>query len=226
MEASGCTSCGLRNCQCRRQASTTVSRGANDEELKITPACLCGCYSCWAIFLYLALLLFTGQLFNEKAGCYLDLFAHSVSVSNVNANISTADWSIGLTAMSPVSNCKISLHTIKSRLLRDDDVISESPTSLDVFGRLVTDDLTDGKVIAADFKKVVMPGVMAGVVRDYRVEIVAGVSADTGGGFLMVLCGDLPVKFTADSAGNVNGSLLGNMKRCDYLFNYDLNLSL
>ncbi|CAA7061115.1 unnamed protein product [Microthlaspi erraticum] len=127
--------------------------------------------------------------------------------------------------MSPVSDCKISLHTIKSRLLRADDVISESPTSVDVFGRLVTEDKTDGKVLAVDFKTVAMPGVMAGVVRDYRVEIAAGVSVYCGGGYLMVLCGDLPVKFTADPAGNVIGSLLGNMKRCDYLFSDDLNLS-
>ncbi|KAH0860252.1 hypothetical protein HID58_088513, partial [Brassica napus] len=176
-----CTSCGLtlQHCQCRRQASTTAYRRAYYPPLEITPVCYCGCYSCWSIVFVLVFLSLSGKLLGE-GGCYLELFAHSVSVSNTNvtANISTADWRVGLVAMSPV----------------------------------VTSDKTDGPVISVDFKRVVTPGIIGDVVRGYRVEIVAGVDSD---GFLMVLCGDLPVKFTADPAGNVIGSLLGNMKRRD-----------
>ncbi|KAF2539025.1 hypothetical protein F2Q68_00021679 [Brassica cretica] len=123
--------------------------------------------------------------------------------------------------MSPVTGCKISFHTIKSRLLRGEEVVSETSPSVDGFGQVVTSDKTDGPVISVDFKGLVTPGIIGDVVRGYRVEIVAGVDSD---GFLMVLCGDLPVKFTADPAGNVIGSLLGNMKRCDYVFEDNLNI--
>ncbi|XP_018511022.2 uncharacterized protein LOC103845568 [Brassica rapa] len=159
---------------------------------------------------------------STEAG-HFDLFAHSVSVTNtnVNANISTADWRVGLVAMSPVTGCKISFHTIKSRLLRGEEVVSETSPSVDGFGQVVTSDKTDGPVISVDFKGVVTPGIIGDVVRGYRVEVVAGVDSD---GFLMVLCGDLPLKFTADPAGNVIGSLLGNMKRCDYVFEDNLNI--
>ncbi|CAN6871591.1 unnamed protein product [Brassica oleracea] len=210
-----CTSCGLtlQHCQCRRQASTTAYRRAYYPPLEITPVCYCGCYSCWSIVFVLVFLSLSGKLLGE-GGCYLELFAHSVSVSNTNvtANISTADWRVGLVAMSPVTGCKISFHTIKPRLLRGEEVVSETSPSVDGFGQVVTSDKTDGPVISVDFKRVVTPGIIGDVVRGYRVEIVAGVDSD---GFLMVLCGDLPVKFTADPAGNVIGSLLGNMKRRD-----------
>ncbi|CAN7140514.1 unnamed protein product [Brassica rapa subsp. narinosa] len=224
MAISQCTSCGLnlQHCQCRRQASTTTYPRAFDPPIEVTPVCYCGCYSCWSIVVVLVFLFLSGKLFGE-GGCYLELFAHSVSVSNtnVNANISTADWRVGLVAMSPVTGCKISFHTIKSRLLRGEEVVSETSPSVDGFGQVVTSDKTDGPVISVDFKGVVTPGIIGDVVRGYRVEIVAGVDSD---GFLMVLCGDLPLKFTGDPAGNVIGSLLGNMKRCDYVFEDNLNI--
>ncbi|CAH8389898.1 unnamed protein product [Eruca vesicaria subsp. sativa] len=225
MAINQCTSCGrtLQHCQCRRQARTI--RPYHPRPFEITPLCYCSCYSCWTIVFVFVFLFLTGKIFGE-GGCYLELFAHSVSVSNtnVNANISTADWRIGLVAWSPVTSCKFSFHTIKSRLLRGKEVLSETSPSLDGFGRVVTTDkLTDGPVINVDFKGVVTPGNIIGdVVRGYRVEISTGV--DVGDGFLMVLCGDLPVKFTADPAGNVIGSLLGNMKRCDYVYEENLNI--
>ncbi|ESQ42177.1 hypothetical protein EUTSA_v10015608mg [Eutrema salsugineum] len=165
-------------------------------------------------------------IFNRELICFLDIFAHSVSVSNANANVSTADWRIGLIAKSPVTGCKISLHTIKSRLLRGHEVISELSPSLDGFGQLVTSDRTDEPVTTVHFNTVVTPGVIGGVVWDYRVEIVAGFKGKSAHGFLMMFCGGIPVKFTADAAGNMVGSLLGRMRRCDYLLRDYLNLSV
>lgn len=98
--------------------------------------------------------------------------------------------------------------------------MSETSPSLDDFGQLVTSEENDGPITSVDFKAVVTPGIIGEVVRGYRVEIAAGVSS----GFLMVVCDDLPVKFTADPAGNVIGSLLGNMKRCDFVYGDNLNI--
>ncbi|KAJ4908014.1 Uncharacterized protein Rs2_11672 [Raphanus sativus] len=63
-------------------------------------------------------------------------------------------------------------------------------------------------VTPVDFKKVVTPVVNGSVVWDYRVESVVGLKAEFAHGFLSVICRDIPVKFTADEAGNVVGSLL------------------
>ncbi|KAL0843444.1 hypothetical protein Bca101_016689 [Brassica carinata] len=147
-----------------------------------------------------------------------ELFAHSVSVSNSTnaANVSTADWRTGLVAKSPVTRCKLSLHTVTSRLLRGDEVISKVSPSFDEFGRLYESDKTDAPVTIVDFKKVVTPVVNGSVVWDYRVESVVGLKAKSAHGFLSVICRDIPVKFTADEAGNVVGSLLGGMRPCEY----------
>ncbi|XP_010495353.1 PREDICTED: uncharacterized protein LOC104772438 [Camelina sativa] len=140
----------------------------------------------------------------EKVQCYssftaLEVFADSVSVSNTN--VSDADWRIGLVATSPVTDCKFSLHTLKSRLLRGDQVISNKTNVV--------------------FEKVVMPEVTAGdVIWDYRVETWFAVNTRFmyGNGFLMATCPDISVKFTGNTTGNVMGSLLGNRRRCDYIF--------
>ncbi|CAN6975575.1 unnamed protein product, partial [Brassica oleracea var. botrytis] len=160
----------------------------------------------------------------DKAGEF-ELFAHSVSVSNVTnaANVSTADWRTGLVANSPVTRCKLSLHTVTSRLLRGDEVISQVSPSLDDFGRLVTTEKNDEPVTIVDFKHVVTSGVNGSVVWDYRVESVVGLKAEFAHGFLSVICSGIPVKFTTDSAGNVFGSLLGGMRRCGYSLRDNLN---
>ncbi|KAL0887367.1 hypothetical protein Bca101_011350 [Brassica carinata] len=207
---------------CRRQASTTVSSSAVNTAGELTPACCCGCYTGLTfVFLYY-LLMFSGKEFLGNPGCYLELFASSVTVSNANANanISTADWRVGLVARSPVTRCKISLHTSKSRLLRGDhEVVSGSAPWLDGSGQLFTSDNTYEPITSVDFKGVEMPGVLVGdLVRGYKVEIAVAVKAGRGHIFLIVLCGDLPVKLTADPKGNVIGSLLGNMKRCEYVY--------
>lgn len=100
-----------------RQASTTASDDdGNNEATAITLACCCGCYgcySCWTIF-FITVPLYFGFLDNLQINpCYVELFAHSVSVSNssTNANVSTADWRIGLVAKSPLTGCNISFHT-------------------------------------------------------------------------------------------------------------------
>ncbi|CAF2337959.1 unnamed protein product, partial [Brassica napus] len=170
----------------------------------------------------------------EKINCHsgfthmrMLLFASSVTVSNANANtnISTADWRVGLVAKSPVTRCKISLHTSKSRLLRGDhEVVSGSAPWLDGFGQFFTSYNTYEPVTSVDFKGVEMPGVVGDLVRGYKVEIAVAVKADGEHVFLIVLCGDLPVKLTADPKGNVIGSLLGNMKRCEYVVGDNLNI--
>ncbi|CAA7039345.1 unnamed protein product [Microthlaspi erraticum] len=202
----------------RRQASTTAS--------EVTPACWCGCYSCWTIVFILVPLYYIVLDNLQREGCYVELFAHSVSVSNssTNANVSTADWRIRLVAKSPLTGCHISLHTIQSRLLRGGQVISEVSPPLYGLEQLVTYEKTDESSTTLDFKTVVTPGVIGSVVWDYRVETVAGLKLDTGHGFLTVFCGDIPVIFTADPAGNMVGSLLGSMRRCDYLIRDNLNL--
>lgn len=207
-----------------RRTSTTVSGGRDDQPLEITPADICFSYFFYTVlFLLVPLSLhairYLSCLLGGKDACYMELFAHSVSVTNAtNAKISTADWRIVLIAKSPVTGCKISLDTVSSRLLRGDKVISEVSPSLDGFGEPVTSKKTDEPVTTVDFKKVVTPGVTGSVIWDYGVEIAVGLKAEYAHGFLMVSCGDIPVKFTADAGGNVIGSLFGNMRRCDYFF--------
>ncbi|XP_010456628.1 PREDICTED: uncharacterized protein LOC104738092 [Camelina sativa] len=154
----------------------------------------------------------------EKVQCYssftaLELFADSVSVSNTN--VSAADWTMGLVATSPVTDCKFSLHTLKSRLLRGDQVISNSSSPSEIFG-----EFGSGNKPNIVFEKVVMPEVTGDVVWDYRVETWFAVNTrfTYGNGFLMATCSDISVKFTGNTTGNVTGSLLGNRRRCDYIF--------
>ncbi|CAA7039347.1 unnamed protein product [Microthlaspi erraticum] len=181
----------------RRQASATASE--DDAALEITPACWCRYYSCLTIFFILVPLFFGVIHSLERKGCYVDLFAHSVYVSNssTRANVSTADWRI---------------------------VISEVSPPLYGLEPLVTYEKTDESSTTIDFKTVVTTGAIGSVVWDYRVEIVAGLKLDRGHGFVTVFCGDIPVKLTADPAGNMVGSLLGSMRRCDYLIRDNLNL--
>ncbi|KAG2333552.1 hypothetical protein Bca52824_004732 [Brassica carinata] len=144
----------------------------------------------------------------SKDQCYIELFAHSISVSKA-ANVSTADWKTGLVAKSPATGCKLSLHTVTSRLLRGDEVISLASPSLDGFGRLARFEKTDDSVTVVDFRNVVTPVVNGSVVWDYRLESIIGLKAESAHGFMSVVCPDIPVKFTANAAGNVFGSLLG-----------------
>lgn len=109
---------------------------------------------------------------------------------------------------SPVSGCKIYLNRVQSRLLRGDEVLSKySSPSWDGAG-----DKTN-----VVFEKVVMPEVIGDVIWNLRVEIMCSVKTDANfrNRFLIATCPDIPVKFTKDPAGNVVGSLLGNMRRCD-----------
>ncbi|KAG7556057.1 hypothetical protein ISN44_As11g021300 [Arabidopsis suecica] len=163
-------------------------------------------------------------LASVRDSCYLEFFADSVSVSNanVNANVSTADWRIGFVATSPVTGCKISLNRVQSRLFRGDQVISNSSSpSSDYFEQFVAGDKTNVR-----FEKVVMPEDIDDVIWDFRVEIMSAVNTDKNvNGFLMATCPDIPVKFTTDPAGNVVGSLFGNMRRCDFIFQHKLDSS-
>ncbi|EOA22193.1 hypothetical protein CARUB_v10002765mg [Capsella rubella] len=160
---------------------------------------------------------------NIKLSAAYKLFANSVSVSNANANanVSGADWMISFVAKSPVTDCKISLHSLKSRLLRGNQVISSSSPA-DIFGKYVAADKTN-----VVFGKVIMSEVIGDVIWNFRVEFVSGVKTDAiyGNGFLMATCPDIPVKFTTDSTGKVMGSLLGNMRRCEYKFRRHLDYS-
>ncbi|XP_010456629.1 PREDICTED: uncharacterized protein LOC104738093 [Camelina sativa] len=150
--------------------------------------------------------------------CYVELFANSVSISNTNA--SAADWRVGFVARSPVTNCKVSLQTLKSRLLRGDKVMSDSLSqSSGCSGQVLTRDKTN-----VVFENVVMPEVIDDVIWDFRVDIVSKVNTNVGDVtvFMMATCPDIPVKFTTDPAGKVMGSLHGNMRRCDYIFRCNL----
>ncbi|VVB16865.1 unnamed protein product [Arabis nemorensis] len=213
MARSQCTTCGLnrQNCQCSPPTGP----------VEITPSYCCSCYLWSTLIFSIVLLALAGivTLLIGQNSCYFELFANSISATNANA--SNADWRIGFVAKSPVSGCKFSLYTLQSRLLRGGEVISEISPSLDSLGQLVNAGETDGPVTTVGFKNVVTPGVIGGVVWDFRVELVARVNEHSGHGILTVLCGGLPVKFTADPAGNVTGSLLGNMRRCEYLFRRD-----
>ncbi|KAJ0261320.1 Uncharacterized protein HA466_0044640 [Hirschfeldia incana] len=214
----------------RGQASTTGSGGQYNGPVEVNLVYCCSTYFCSIILLLVITLVFGGmtQLLHlsfGKTACYIELYAHSVSVSNVTnaANVSTADWRTGLTAKSPVTGCKLSLHTVTSRLLLGDEVISQVSPTLDDFGRLVESDETDEVVTTVDFRNVVTPGTNGSVVWDYRVESVVGLKAEFAHGLLSVICRDVPVKFTVDAAGNVIGSLLGGMRRCGFSLRENLN---
>ncbi|KAJ4871591.1 hypothetical protein Rs2_46763 [Raphanus sativus] len=98
----------------REQASTTVSGGPDDKTLEVTPEHCCSCYFSTVIFVFLLAIVLTGldNFFRDKTTCYAELFAHSVSVSVSNVtNVSTADWRTVFIAKSPVTRCKLSLHS-------------------------------------------------------------------------------------------------------------------
>ncbi|XP_010456630.1 PREDICTED: uncharacterized protein LOC104738095 [Camelina sativa] len=145
------------------------------------------------------------------------LFVSSVSVSNADPNVSAADWTIGFVARSPVTGCEISIQTLNSRLLRRGDVVSKS--SSPSLGYFVTGDKAE-----VVFEKVVMPGSIGDVVWDSQVEIMFAVNTNAMylNGFLLAACPTIPVKITTDQAGEVMGSLLGNMRRCDYIYQKNL----
>ncbi|EOA22872.1 hypothetical protein CARUB_v10003603mg [Capsella rubella] len=146
--------------------------------------------------------------------CYIELFADSVSVSN--ANVSTADLRVGFVARSPVSGCKISIHALNSRLLRGIDVISNSsstPSSSDY--------LSKGDKTHVVFEKVVLSEAIngRGVIWNIRVDevmLATYIGSQDFIDFLVAACPAIPVKFTTDLTGKVKGSLLGNVRRCDY----------
>lgn len=195
----------------------------DSEPFNITPAYCCFSYiATTGFFIFLKLILI--HLSNNKEKCYIELFANSVSVTNVDikANISAADWRIGFAAKSPVTGCKISLRTLSSRLLRGEQVISNS-SSWENLGEFVPRDKTN-----IVFEKVVMPKVVGDVIWNLRVKIMYAVKTDVRyiNGLLMADCPDIPVKFTTDAAGKVMGTLLGNVRRCEYKFKHDLDYSV
>ncbi|KAG7589117.1 Isoprenoid synthase domain superfamily [Arabidopsis suecica] len=179
------------------------------EPFNITPAYCCFSYIIFTGFLFVFKLILIG-LINNKQRCYIELFTNSVSVANVNvkANVSASDWRIGFAAKSPVPGCKISLRTLSSRLLRGDQVISNS-SSWEYFGEFVPQDKTN-----IVFEKVVMPKLIGDMIWNLRVDIMYAVKTDVRyiNGLLMADCPDIPVKFTTDAAGNVMGTLLGNAR--------------
>ncbi|CAE6114367.1 unnamed protein product [Arabidopsis arenosa] len=228
MTRSLCTSCGLRSrhCQCHQQVSTAPNANANgnngERAFKLTPASFCVLYLMYTLALFGFSFTFSmcTVVIPEKlsGSCYLDVFADSFSVSNASNANATADWNIGFTTRNPGNGCKVSLHTIKSRLLRGGKLISESSTP-DYFGLLIARKINDVPLPFVVFKTVPTPS--NGVVWDLRVEVVSSFKrtgrAGHGDGFLVVTCSNIPVNFTADPAGNVNGSLIGYMRPCEYL---------
>lgn len=233
MARSNCPYCGLRSqhCRCRRDASASGNANGDDGEraFKLTQTSFCVIFllqtlAITGIFFSLEYQIVTGSA--ALGSCHMEVFVDSFSVSNtsaVNANATaTADWNVSFVAESLGNTCKISLHTIKSSLLRGDKLISESFTP-DYFGKLVSGKINDSLPYAV-FKTVATPaGIGGGVVWDLRVNFVSsfritGRTESPDQGFLIVNCGGIPVNFTVDPAGNMKGSLLGLMRPCDYLF--------
>ncbi|WZZ21832.1 hypothetical protein YC2023_123219 [Brassica napus] len=211
-----CSSCGLRSqrCQCGREASTAGNANGDDVERapKLTRASL-DYLPRWgqSPTHSLSPLLLAGNPFPE-------VFVDSFSVSN--ASTANADWNVSFVAKSPRNGCKVSLHMIKTRLLRGSNLISESFTP-DYFGKLVNGKINEPLPYAV-FKNVTTPqGIGGGVVWDLRVNVVSSFYVSgfrhSGQGFLIVDCGGIPVNFTVDTAGDVKGSLLGHMRPCEYL---------
>ncbi|XP_010493281.1 PREDICTED: uncharacterized protein LOC104770538 [Camelina sativa] len=228
MTRSLCTSCGLRRryCQCHPQDSAALNANANGDNygeraFKLTPASFCVFYLLYTLGMFGFALIFYLSLVipkNLKGICYLEVFADSFSVSNASNTNATADWNVGFTTRNPGNGCKASLHTMKSRLLRGDKLISES-SSPDYFSSLVTRKINDVPLPYAVFETVTTP--RNGVVWDILVEVVTSIKINGrsghGVGVLIVTCRDLPVNFTADPAGNVKGSLIGYMRPCEYI---------
>ncbi|XP_023635704.1 uncharacterized protein LOC111829902 isoform X2 [Capsella rubella] len=190
---SRCTSCGLihRPGRCNPQTSAAPP----DVPMDISPRCCCICY--FSVF---------------------ELFANSVSVSYANANVSTADWKIGFVAKSPITGCKVSIHTLNSRLVRSGEVVSKSSSPSSSY--FIPGDNTE-----VVFEKVVTPAVVGDVIWDSQAEIMFGINTDVKHlhGILLVACSNIPVKFTTEQATEeVVGSLLGNMRRCDYIYQQSL----
>lgn len=151
--------------------------------------------------------------------CYLELLADSISVSG---NTSTgANWTVSLVTKSPSTFCDLSLYTINGSLLNGDKVIAESTTCNSHQQFVSQMPVTTMRFTTAKIHGVVGDGA---VVWDTGVEILAAVKADNEKrqGFLTVTCRDLPVRLWSDGAGNMKGSLLGCMRRCDYLFRLEL----
>ncbi|KAF8113345.1 hypothetical protein N665_0050s0005 [Sinapis alba] len=143
------------------------------------------------------------------------VFVDSFSISNVSN--ATADWNVSFVTRSPGNGCKISLHVIKSRLLRGGNLISESFTP-DYFGKLITGAQTNEPLSYAVFKTVATPlGNGGGVLWDLEVNVVSSFTGLASHGFLNVNCDGILVNVTVDSAGNVKGSLLGHMRPCEYV---------
>ncbi|XP_023635702.1 uncharacterized protein LOC111829902 isoform X1 [Capsella rubella] len=214
---SRCTSCGLihRPGRCNPQTSAAPP----DVPMDISPRCCCICYFSvfGSFFLLFLLYLFLNKL---DAGqlCYVELFANSVSVSYANANVSTADWKIGFVAKSPITGCKVSIHTLNSRLVRSGEVVSKSSSPSSSY--FIPGDNTE-----VVFEKVVTPAVVGDVIWDSQAEIMFGINTDVKHlhGILLVACSNIPVKFTTEQATEeVVGSLLGNMRRCDYIYQQSL----
>lgn len=150
--------------------------------------------------------------------CYLDLFVDSVSVSN-NTN-----WSVSLVADSPFTFCQLSLFTVNGHLLQGGKVMAESTTPY-TYQQLVNH--TPISTVAFTTRK--LDGVKEGhVIWDTAVKIIARIEVGTSlkkNGLLRVTCSDLPVRFWLDPKGNMKGSLVGNRKRCNYLFKSSLDQS-
>lgn len=133
---------------------------------------------------------------------------------------------IGTSVLRPRAQVKAAKSLSAIRSNRDSSAatslyIAESITP-DYFGLLVTGKIYEPLSYVV-FKTVATPeSIGGGVIWDLRVEVIFSVtitaSTDHDDGFLIVTCGDIPVNFTADPAGNVKGSLLGNMRPCEYLF--------
>ncbi|KAG7559621.1 hypothetical protein ISN45_Aa05g012170, partial [Arabidopsis thaliana x Arabidopsis arenosa] len=174
--------------------------------------------------MYLALLYIFGFLLYMLIGltnintCYLDLFVDSVSVSN-NTN-----WNISLVADSPFTFCQLSLYTVNGHLLQGGKVMAESTTPYS-YQQLVN----HTPISTVGFATQKLDSVKDGhVLWDTGVKIIARIDAGTGlkkNGLLRVTCSYLPVRFWLDPEGNMKGSLVGNRKRCDYLFNSTLDKS-
>ncbi|CAA0384422.1 unnamed protein product [Arabidopsis thaliana] len=121
-------------------------------------------------------------------------------VDSVSVSNNT-NWNVSLVADSPFTFCQLSLFTVNGQLLQGVGFTTRK-----------LDSIKDGHVVW-----------------DTGVKIIARVQAGTSlkkKGLLRVTGSDLPVRFLLDPEGNMKGSLVGNMKRCEYLFNSSLDNSL
>ncbi|CAH8271839.1 unnamed protein product [Arabidopsis lyrata] len=192
MTRSLCTFCGLRSshCQCHQQASTAPYANGDDGEraFKLTPASFCVFYLLFAL---------------AMIGVYLFLYLIAIiPVIHRTCYLEVTDVKSLSTQSNRVSSAEISFYPSHPFLIL-----------------LVTGKINDVPVPYAVFKTVATP--RNELVWDLRLEVVTSVKikgrAGHGDGFLIVTCRDIPVNFTADPAGNVNGSLIGYMRPCEYL---------